>query len=156
MLEHTQFKISEDSQLKNVKVDQSRDFRSTDTDPAWPQPSMPPSSKGELVATTMLFVLPLAYGGIHLSAWNFEFPTAMESLLWKISGITIASIFVVWVAIRFIVPHDEDQDLNLQIVFFGVSTACRIYIVIEAYISLRAVPIGVYWTPAWIQMIPHV
>jgi len=32
-------------------------------------------------------ILPLVYGGIHLSAWNFEFPTSVESLLWKLASI---------------------------------------------------------------------
>jgi hypothetical protein len=27
--------------------------------------------------------LPAVYGGVHLSAWNFDFPTPMEHLLWK-------------------------------------------------------------------------
>ena len=37
--------------------------------------------------------LPVAYGGIHLSAWNFEFPSAVERLLWKIAAIcTMAGI----------------------------------------------------------------
>ncbi|KAK3902098.1 hypothetical protein C8A05DRAFT_34225 [Staphylotrichum tortipilum] len=37
-----------------------------------------------------------------------------------------------------------------------VFIVCRLYLVVEAFVSLRAVPIGVYWTPPWIQMIPHV
>ena len=28
-------------------------------------------------------VLPILYGGIHLSVWNYEFPTLIESQLWK-------------------------------------------------------------------------
>ncbi|KAK3304645.1 uncharacterized protein B0T15DRAFT_249690 [Chaetomium strumarium] len=33
--------------------------------------------------------LPTVYGGVHLSAWNFEFPTTVEHLLWKIMCFTI-------------------------------------------------------------------
>ncbi|KAK4681439.1 hypothetical protein QC764_107355 [Podospora pseudoanserina] len=36
-------------------------------------------------------VLPVAYGGVHLSAWNFEFPTVQEAVIWKVSSIIIAS-----------------------------------------------------------------
>lgn len=32
----------------------------------------------------------------------------------------------------------------------------RFYLVIEAFISLRAVPVGVYWVPSWLKYIPHV
>jgi hypothetical protein len=31
----------------------------------------------------------------------------------------------------------------------------RFFIVVESFISLRHVPIGVYATPAWIQTLPH-
>ncbi|KAK3370431.1 hypothetical protein B0H63DRAFT_486991 [Podospora didyma] len=32
----------------------------------------------------------------------------------------------------------------------------RVFLVIESFISLRAQPIGVFWTPSWLDMIPHV
>jgi len=37
---------------------------------------------------SVLFVC-LAYGGVHAAAWNFEFPSEAEQLLWKISSVTI-------------------------------------------------------------------
>lgn len=33
--------------------------------------------------------------------------------------------------------------------------AARCFIIVESFMSLRTAPIGVYWTPAWIQMFPH-
>ncbi|KAK4224113.1 hypothetical protein QBC38DRAFT_26620 [Podospora fimiseda] len=33
---------------------------------------------------------------------------------------------------------------------------CRLYLVVESFASLRAVPIGVYWVPGWTKMILHV
>ncbi|RYP05125.1 hypothetical protein DL765_009937 [Monosporascus sp. GIB2] len=60
-------------------------------------------------------VLPVIYGGLHLTAWTSEFPTAVESLLWKIS--------------------------------------C--FIIVESFISLRALPVGVFLMPGWLLMIPH-
>ena len=38
-------------------------------------------------------VLPAIYGGIHMSAWNFQFPTNQEHLLWRISCLTILGSF---------------------------------------------------------------
>ncbi|KAK4454848.1 hypothetical protein QBC34DRAFT_103179 [Podospora aff. communis PSN243] len=116
-------------------------------------------------------LLPLIYGCVHLSAWNFEFPTPVEGLLWKISGIFIAASLLAWVAlVKFLLAVDDclplpDAFSNMLFIinatFMGRVAVYamlfgRIYILVEAFISLRAVPIGVYWTPAWIQMIPHV
>ncbi|KAK3375648.1 hypothetical protein B0T24DRAFT_664804 [Lasiosphaeria ovina] len=33
--------------------------------------------------------------------------------------------------------------------------AARAFLVVQSFLSLRRVPIGVYWSPAWLQMIPH-
>jgi len=33
--------------------------------------------------------------------------------------------------------------------------SARVFVVVESFISLRKVPIGVYWSPPWLQMIPH-
>lgn len=34
----------------------------------------------------LAMVMPVVYGGVHLSVWNFEFPTAVEGLIWKITS----------------------------------------------------------------------
>jgi len=63
-----------------------------------------------------------------------------------------------------ILGFDVHANGELIIVFTYLFTAvpamvfyslARIFIVVESFIGLRRVPIGVYWTPAWLQMIPH-
>jgi hypothetical protein len=121
--------------------------------------------------TTAIF-LPLIYGGVHLSAWNFEFPTSTEGLLWKISAFIIATSLLAWLILGGLLSEACDRfrwGIKVSDIVFGdilgsvlgrmliyAMALSRAYIVVEAFISLRAVPIGVYWTPAWVQMIPHV
>jgi hypothetical protein len=45
--------------------------------------------------------------------------------------------------------------MSVILLLFLVGALGRIYLVVESFISLRSVPIGVYWTPSWLQMIPH-
>ena len=119
---------------------------------------------GERLETTFFFIVPVVYGGVHLSAWNFEFPSAVEGLLWKIACVAIATamvaFFIIALVIMVIASTMGVEEEGLLNVLAGITmyslTLCRIYIVVEAFVSLRAVPVGVYWTPAWIQMIPHV
>ncbi|KAK0614369.1 hypothetical protein B0T14DRAFT_570310 [Immersiella caudata] len=119
-----------------------------------------------ILITSTIF-LPLVYGSVHLSAWDFEFPTPIEGLLWKISGIVIATTFPAWIVlgavragtdacVRTLYKYTETSLALLGRALMYAVALCRIYIVVEAFVSLPAVPIGVYWTPAWIQMIPHV
>lgn len=40
-------------------------------------------------------------------------------------------------------------------VFLLIYTLARIYIIVESFISIRHVRLGVYLMPSWVQMIPH-
>jgi hypothetical protein len=123
--------------------------------------------------------LPAVYGGVHLSAWKFEFPTPVEHLLWKIMCFIIIGAVPAMVgtllilALMFLcadgvgklmgltsgtLTGDDLAELCYKIVGIIVLVAygcARLYIVAESFLSLRKVPIGVYYTPPWLQMIPH-
>ena len=110
-------------------------------------------------------LLPLVYGGIHLSAWDFHFPTAPEGLIWKIACIGImgsisVQIMIYWTLSSITYHRLSHSDilgimsfaLGPVFVFYGFS---RLYIVLESFLSLRAVPLGVYAAVPWVQSIPH-
>jgi hypothetical protein len=113
--------------------------------------------------------LPALYGGIHLTAFNFDFPSPTERLLWIIAAIYIMAASPVAVAferIRYHLWYMVDGDVAEDIVdglyrYSGLLillgyVLARTYLVVESFAGLRATPIGVYWTPAWLQMIPHI
>lgn len=135
---------------------------------------------GVLFLYLLRFFIPLTavYAGIHLSAWNFEFPTRVESITWRtacfiIMGSSFALLAVpswnkvgsyhtlrkLWrpgVVFNLVSP-------SLRIVGYGSAgllllcyAASRLYLVVESFISLRHVPIGVYAAVPWVQNIPHV
>lgn len=115
-------------------------------------------------------ILPAAYGGIHLAAANFDFPSGPESLCWKTASIytMVALPGMIFVSIiPHFVPGAEIGGYSLPlgwierlsktaswIILFGYVIA-RTYLVVESFVSLRAEPIGAFWTPGWVQMIPH-
>ncbi|MCJ1271471.1 hypothetical protein MMC22_011372 [Lobaria immixta] len=94
-----------------------------------------------LLLFAALALLPVAYGGIHLVAWGFEFPSPAESLLWKISCFLI-------------------MGFGLLLLYPPLASilipAARIFLVLESFLSLRYVPIGVYAAVPWVQNIPHI
>lgn len=126
------------------------------------------SNKNARLAFLALVLLPVAYGGIHLAAWGFEFPSPAQSLLWKISCLIIMSfVFIVIIPIYVIGGIIEEFQpgstktldrisgtliLTLSI-FYAVA---RIFLVLESFLSLRHVPIGVYAAVPWVQNIPHI
>ncbi|KAK4221460.1 hypothetical protein QBC38DRAFT_377103 [Podospora fimiseda] len=127
--------------------------------------------KADIIRNGVFFVsllaLPVVYGGIHLSAWNFDFPTDGEAITWRVASLTIAASipgFALLLALFLLFSkliYDPDSDIWVGIfLFFGAVLficviLCRMFLVVESFVSLRSVPIGVYWSPSWIQMIPH-
>jgi hypothetical protein len=130
------------------------------------------------------------YGGLHAGAWNSEFPSWQERLIWRVSACVIAStgfiigivivvdsvigalmrLYAEWQARKFppmeaqyshILKKQRGIDLSSEItrwclyVLLVPYVFSRLYLVTEAFVSLRAVPLGAYQTPTWTQWIPH-
>ena len=122
----------------------------------------------------ILVVLSLVYGGVHLATWNFAFASKTEHLLWKIACIDIIATapigfscihglyylyyrFELWRADMRILSNFYKCLFWAIIYTLSVPYAlARIYIVVESFIGLRHVPIGVYAAVPWVQAIPHV
>ena len=131
-----------------------------------------------------LWLLGSLYGGIHLALWNYEFPTHVESRLWKISAVTLGSVPALFVPLVLLInaygraPFLSTSDDRLRKIFprfcSGVKNMhlsgefqmlwpaallyifARTFIVVESFISLRHVPIGVYEGGlGWSKYIPH-
>jgi hypothetical protein len=96
----------------------------------------------------VFLLLGLAYGGVHLSAWNFDFPTQTEQQLWKICCIVV--MFGNAAAL-----YSDRKFPFASVATAALVGAARLGITVEAFISLRKVPAGVYATVEWSQAIPH-
>ncbi|UPK89719.1 hypothetical protein LCI18_000654 [Fusarium solani-melongenae] len=105
------------------------------------------------------------YGGVHLSAWRSTFPSIHEEILWKVSCIYIAAVLPVyfiigpamsdvafWSGPETFTAVGLSTVISLVLLTYGVA---RVFIIVESFISLRLVPLGVYISPTWIQMFPH-
>lgn len=116
----------------------------------------------------MLIVLPIAYGGIHLAAWNFQFASNVEGLLWKIACIDTMATYL---AIRAVETTRNISDssiwsfrgffIALCLLLFSIGFnilffLSRIFLLVESFIGLRHVPVGVYAALPWVQNIPHI
>ena len=118
---------------------------------------------------SVIVLLSLAYGGIHMSAWNWNFPTHVERTLWRASCIYIMfAVPVMYMTFRCTLALEDVAvkrwDLRfmprviylLGTLFWASFVAARVFIIVEAFLSLRQVSVGVYLSPSWLQMFPHV
>jgi hypothetical protein len=120
----------------------------------------------------VIVIVQAAYAGAHLSALSIIFPSQKEWLLWKIScyilfavtALSTIALFLLSISVAFL----EDSFSNIQVFVDDLSAwilltlvpvflCARAYIVIESFISLRHVPVGVYQTPQGniMDYVPH-
>ncbi|KAK0631496.1 hypothetical protein B0T14DRAFT_417357, partial [Immersiella caudata] len=120
------------------------------------------------------------YGGAHTGAWNDYFPSENERLFWRIAAVYVAGSGFSWFALRALQMELEGFHRKyirgktgqwvtrtplgavLVMVPLYVITAlgcgyvaARVYLVVEAFISLRDVPAELYLTPEWSRYLVH-
>jgi hypothetical protein len=108
------------------------------------------------------------YGGLHIAAWNFSFPSKNEQILWRVSALLIAGAFflvILFVLFAWAVSLDDWPEDYYDGVRFLIGIAgggllaayclARLFIVLEAFISLRRLPLSAYDTPRWTTLLPH-
>jgi hypothetical protein len=101
----------------------------------------------------------LAFSGFHIIGWDFFFATRVEQLLWRISSIACAIIPLCVVVMAITQkPYilNTVPPLFIRLIVVMSYTLVRIYLVIEAFAGLRAVPPAVYDSVNWSNFIPHI
>lgn len=102
------------------------------------------------VLTTMCFA------ATHLIGWNFFFATSVEKWLWRGSSVACGMLPFILV---FAPSLKEDGGFwNIADISFWVCIAAyaivRGYLLAEAFVGLRHMPVGVYRTIQWTQAFP--
>jgi hypothetical protein len=130
-------------------------------------------------------VMSLTYGGLHLAAWSFHFPTRVEQWLWRSSGLLMAGspllglfLVLIWQAMTWFEKCQKSAgrcrvaQLGCRVlknVLVGVSMVgvvmvvvalvaypvARLYVLVESFACLRSVDKAVYTTTEWTGFIPH-
>jgi len=103
----------------------------------------------------------LLFGGLHLLAWNYEFPTPVEGILWQASAIlTIAAFpFTDMLARipsdhRFAPPYSALMIETIAGSMLVVLVAARLFILVEVVRSLAYQPSESFYT-TWAANVPH-
>lgn len=109
-----------------------------------------------------------AYGGLHVAAWNEYFPSEGERICWIISSLAISSSGIFFWLYFLAKQSIESIDIagtrlsrNRALSFVGqyvmapLFVLARLFLVVEAFVSLRRVPKEVYQTPEWSNYFPH-
>ena len=101
----------------------------------------------------------VVFGGLHLLAWNYEFPTHVERILWRASAIvTLAAMPSMYIVTRVLDKFAQDEYMwsgSVGFVLIVVFVAARLFILVEIVRSLAFQPPETFRT-TWAANVPHV
>lgn len=139
----------------------------------WPGDELLKGVAGLFMGTT-LWVVSMVFGAVHVAGWYASFPTDIEAWLWRLSGLFIVFSGLVWTVIHILAHMSGGlwcywYDLLsgkvhwiTYVILLPICTVCgilylaaRIYIVVEAFTSLRSLPVGAFVMPSWLIAVPH-
>jgi hypothetical protein len=101
-------------------------------------------------------VTAVIFGGIHLIAWRFVFPTEAEQIMWRASAIAITMAPFVWL-IMFSPDAVPDAATDAALITtIPIYIIARLILLAISFSSLRALPLGAFIAVNWTTFIPHV
>jgi hypothetical protein len=114
----------------------------------------------------------LVYGGLHLLAWQYNFQTNAEGIMWRTAlTVTASSGLLILLAettnhldrlqpqsfvLRQVCRIGSDVFLALFLLSIGIEILGRSFLVIESFRALPNSPSSVYEMPRWTAYLPHV
>jgi hypothetical protein len=129
---------------------------------------------GSWYSVIMETMILMAYGGVHLAAWSSHFPTKAEMWLWRASALLLAgttpmAFSLLIPTVLYLIVEELRPSLAKFFrscfgalgLFLGPPVLAaylfsRCFLVVESFISLRSVPIGVYSALPWSNWVPHI
>lgn len=93
------------------------------------------------------------YQVMHSVAMPWHLPSQAEDRLWT----TACILPNLETTVLFIIHSIGNRSIRKTVfpILYFLFILARLFLVIESFISIRNVPIGVYLVPGWLQMIPH-
>lgn len=103
----------------------------------------------------------MIFGSVHLASWNSRLPTTIELWMWRGSSLYCVIYASLVVVVFFGYQLDEtsgfynalQKGMGYGFLFYIV---IRIYMIVEVFISLRALPASAFQSVQWSSFLPHI
>ncbi|KAM0801061.1 hypothetical protein BDR22DRAFT_848925 [Usnea florida] len=110
---------------------------------------------------------PAVFGAIHVASWNIKLLSNVEQWLWRASALyCLAPGALLWLYAGLYAWCDEQSwipksatlalTVPAAVVTFLLYIIARIFMIVEVFLSLRALPASAYESVQWSSFIPHI
>ena len=93
------------------------------------------------------------YGAIHTGSWNACLPSEVELWIWRASCLYCLVFFTLCTIGSVMSKSEQHRLVDLILCLYGFA---RIFMIVEAFISLRTLPRSAYDSVEWSDFIPHI
>jgi hypothetical protein len=109
----------------------------------------------------------MVFGALHLVAWDFQFPSRAEKIIWRVASLTlvIGGFFSGYVSLISFLALSRSVSRSLSRFAFALlddrasilvyAFLARMFILALMLASLRDLPASAYETVSWTTYIPH-
>jgi len=110
----------------------------------------------------------ITFGGIHCFAWNSDFPSLVEKVLWRTSSLTVVGMSLMFcvgssiISLKRITYLPQFAHISGFLIKFGsfviplLYSLSRLSLLVQAIVSLRNLPPSAFDTVEWTRFIPHI
>ncbi len=114
------------------------------------------------LVSCVLGLYPALFGAIHVASWHITLPSDVELLMWRVSSVYCLTAGVILaMAVILIEYGNASSSVNLLLVFISlfvitVYIIVRLYMIVEVFLSLRALPPSAFESVQWSSFVPHI
>ena len=114
------------------------------------------------LCTSLAVLCPAAFGAVHVASWNVTLPSDVELWMWRGSSLYCLIIGTTFAVYMLLSAYDKTP--SWLIVFYKkflyfvgpLYIIVRAYMIVEVFLSLRALPSSALQSVQWSSLIPHV
>jgi len=112
----------------------------------------------------LVAVISLAFGGIHLFGWSFDFPSNVEQILWRIASLSIIEVPFMFFPARevgraideYLDPTNDIYVKVIPMLLLLLYILGRLALLVLSFLCLRTLPPAVFHIVQWSSFIPHI